>query len=245
MIRKYFSYVFLIILSPLYALNVLLSLFSDIPVISIILGFYYTFQLLSGFRTSNDYILMKILGVIMYFAVIWFVVGIIAVIENVVKIVLLSVTVPFSNLFLLLKKSLNSSTEKKTEQTDTSNINEPDQGISDDKERTQQKQKHIDSNNYDKDYYWKMYEEAKEQEKRKREERERKAREEEERKKAHEEEIIQKEMYLLGVKPGYTKSELRSRRRILAKKYHPDEGGNLEKLKEINDAFDHLYQFAQ
>ncbi|MGO5543248.1 hypothetical protein ACTQWG_12250 [Blautia sp. HCP3S3_H10_1] len=40
------------------------------------------------------------------------------------------------------------------------------------------------------------------------------------------------------------KEVLRARRKELMKQYHPDSGGDLEKTKEINEAFDILWKIA-
>lgn len=56
-------------------------------------------------------------------------------------------------------------------------------------------------------------------------------------------ELSQKEKYLktLGLKLGAGKEEIRKARNRLAKMYHPDlESGHEEKMKEINEAYQHL-----
>lgn len=54
------------------------------------------------------------------------------------------------------------------------------------------------------------------------------------------EDEIQQAMRILGLKPGFTKAELRSRRKKLAKRFHPDVGGDPDYLKRINAAYDLL-----
>ncbi|MBU7040667.1 MAG: J domain-containing protein [Theionarchaea archaeon] len=55
--------------------------------------------------------------------------------------------------------------------------------------------------------------------------------------------LTQKEKYLkiLGLKAGASRKDIRRARNRLAKKYHPDkEMGNVEKMKEINEAYRQL-----
>jgi|SRR5580692_4024284 DnaJ-domain-containing protein 1 len=42
---------------------------------------------------------------------------------------------------------------------------------------------------------------------------------------------------VLGVRPGATREEIRSAYRALAHKFHPDHGGSVEKMREINLAY--------
>lgn len=66
----------------------------------------------------------------------------------------------------------------------------------------------------------------------------------------HEESFCQKEddiqqaMRILGLNPGFTKTELRSRRKELAKRFHPDVGGDPDYLKRINAAYDLLEKYC-
>lgn len=90
--------------------------------------------------------------------------------------------------------------------------------------------------------------EKSEQERRKRMEEEAKKRREEEARRNRrptKEQEIQNAMKILGLKPGFTKAELRSRRKELAKRYHPDVGGSPEVFKRINAAYDTLEKLCQ
>jgi len=42
---------------------------------------------------------------------------------------------------------------------------------------------------------------------------------------------------VLGVRPGATRDEIRSAYRALAMQHHPDHGGSVEKMREINLAY--------
>lgn len=58
------------------------------------------------------------------------------------------------------------------------------------------------------------------------------------------EDDIQQAMRILGLKPGFTKTELHFRRKELAKKFHPDVGGDPDYLKRINAAYDLLEKYC-
>lgn len=45
---------------------------------------------------------------------------------------------------------------------------------------------------------------------------------------------------ILGLAPEYSKEELKTQYRTLAKKYHPDHGGDVKKFKRIQRAYEKL-----
>lgn len=92
------------------------------------------------------------------------------------------------------------------------------------------------------EYMREEFEKSERERRRRMEEEARKRREEEARRNRRptKEQEIQTAMKILGLKPGFTKAELRSRRKELAKRYHPDVGGSPELFKRINAAYDTL-----
>ncbi len=57
-------------------------------------------------------------------------------------------------------------------------------------------------------------------------------------------ELLQKARKILRLPPITTRKEIVERYHLLAKKYHPDKGGDPEKMKEINEAYQLLIEFC-
>ena len=182
----------------------------------------------------------------MLFASAWIVTMLLSLAEGLIEAALLIITAPFKSLFLYLRCCLDKEEKKKYYQKKNGSCyNESND------EKTYQKDSNTNQNcNKSQDNFQRKYQnsfddnidrawrEAEKEERKRNQKRESTHR-------PTENDLLHQAMDLFGLKPGFTKAELRSRRRELAKRYHPDEGGDAEMIKKINNAFDRLQKIAK
>ncbi len=58
-------------------------------------------------------------------------------------------------------------------------------------------------------------------------------------------ETIQKALDILSLPPLVTKADIKKQYRYLAKKYHPDQGGDPQKMEKINSAYTLLLSYIE
>jgi len=56
---------------------------------------------------------------------------------------------------------------------------------------------------------------------------------------------IEHALNILALPPLITKSDIKKRYYFLSKKYHPDLGGDAQKMEEINDAYQFLMKYIE
>lgn len=238
-------YLGLIITAPFYGINYIIEKMEGTPILSCLLGLALSVKIIyATLFVSTDHIIFKVVGCILYLGIAWFFTIIVAFGESILDCVVLFLSMPFVSLYRFFQRKIHAEKARKFEENETKNNRKRRQyrEKQSSMEEEYQKAKQEDEERARREEWEKA------EEKRRWEEANRwfdsifEDEEEETKRPPTPDEIA---MSIMGLKPGFTKDELRLRRRELAKKYHPDQGGDPEILKKINAAYDRLEKIAK